>query len=200
MPLSSPSASPPGDSDCDLALIQRLAERDGTALGELYARHSRLLFCLIVRIVGQRGEAEEILQEAFLAAWTRADTYDPALGTPVGWLVGIARHRALDRLRSNAAHARLLDAAARDTPCVEPSAENAPAGDARRDVDRALRALPPGQRALIEQAYFLGLTHSELAERHGLPLGTVKTRIRSGMATLREQLSAATWSDERRRG
>jgi RNA polymerase sigma-70 factor (ECF subfamily) len=188
--LDSPSVPPSGEGERDMVLIQRLAQKDGAALGELYDRHSRLLFSLIVRIVGQRGEAEEILQEVFLAAWRRAATYNPALGAPVGWLVGIARNRALDRLRANDTRARALEAASRETPGTGTPEHDASACETRRDVARALGALPAEQRELIEQAYFLGLTHSELAERHSLPLGTVKTRIRSGMTVLRQQLSS----------
>ncbi|HEX5110445.1 MAG TPA: sigma-70 family RNA polymerase sigma factor [Vicinamibacterales bacterium] len=177
-------------TDTDVLLLQRLARRDASALGDLYDRHNRLLFGLIVRILGQRGEAEDVLQEVFMTAWTRAGTYNAALGTPVGWLVGIARNRSVDRLRANAARMRAVEAA---PPLVlagagSPEAE-ALSGEQQRAVARALNGLPPDQRDLIEEAYFLGLTHSELAERHRLPLGTVKTRIRAGMLALRQLLS-----------
>src|SRR4051812_40063093 len=90
------------DVALDMDRLARLAQRDAAALSELYDAHSRLLFGVICRIVGDRTEAEEVLQDAFVQAWTRAGTYNAGLGSPVGWLVGIARHRAIDRLRANA--------------------------------------------------------------------------------------------------
>ncbi len=166
-----------------------MAARDSSALAELYDEHSRLLFGLILRILKDRGEAEEVLQEVFVQAWTRAGTYNLQLGSPVGWLVGIARNRAIDRLRSNSVRVRTLEAAPEPFP-VETPEGTAAVGEKRRDVQRALDALPTDQRELIEMAYFLGFTHSELAARFNLPLGTVKTRIRTGMLALRGQLEA----------
>jgi RNA polymerase sigma-70 factor (ECF subfamily) len=129
-----------------------------------------------------------VLQEVFFQVWNRSDTYNATLGSPVGWLVRIARNRAIDRLRANAVRSRALDAA--PAPKEGASPESAAAlSEQQRTVARALETLPPEQRMLIEQAYFLGLTQSELAERWRIPLGTVKTRIRSGMLALREQLS-----------
>jgi len=177
----------PARTGADIALFQRVIARDAGALGELYDQHSRLLFGLILRILKDRGDAEEVLQEVFVQAWTRAATYNLGLGSPLGWLLGIARNRAIDRLRRKTVHLRAVDAA------VEPSAPEDPERLAaleqrRRSVQEALDTLPADQRELIEQAYFLGLTHTELAARFGLPLGTVKTRIRSGMVSLRGHL------------
>ena len=173
----------------DIALLDRVRARDQQALGELYDTHSRLLFGLILRILKNRAEAEEVLQEVFVQAWTKADTYHASLGSPAGWLVGIARNRAIDRLRSNATRARTLEPPD-DLPEVATPEREAELSEQQRVIHRALDALPPEQRDLIEQAYFLGFTQSELAERCGLPLGTVKTRIRNGMQTLREYLDA----------
>jgi RNA polymerase sigma-70 factor (ECF subfamily) len=176
------------DSHVDIMLLNRIVARDETAVGDLYDRHHRLLFGLILRILRDRSEAEEILQEVFLQVWTRAETYNVTLGSPAGWLVRIARNRAIDRLRANAVRVRAVDAApvTMDEP-VTPEA-SAFQSEQQRAVACALQALPPEQRVLIEQAYFLGLTQSELADRFKLPLGTVKTRIRTGMMALREQL------------
>jgi RNA polymerase sigma-70 factor, ECF subfamily len=183
--LSGPPAANPASADA--ALLARIVERDPEALCELYDRHSRLMFGLILRILKNRDEAEEVLQEAFIQAWTRAGTYHGALGSPAGWLVGIARNRAIDRLRANAVRAGIQD---KSTDMLEaPDRESlAPAGEQHLDIRRALAALPEDQRELIEHAYYLGLTHTELAVRHHLPLGTVKTRIRTGMQTLRGYL------------
>lgn len=170
-----------------MACLDRVVARDPAALGELYDAHSRRLFGLILRILKDRGEAEEVLQEVFVQAWTRAGTYNRGLGSPAGWLIGIARNRAIDRLRASAARVRAVEAV-QEPPPTETPEWHAAVGERQRDVQRALGALPFEQRDLIEQAFFFGFTHSELAARFGLPIGTVKTRIRTGMMSLREHL------------
>jgi RNA polymerase sigma-70 factor, ECF subfamily len=183
----------------DLLLFQRIVARDTAALADLYDRHSRLLFGLILRIVRDRAEAEEILQEVFVRVWTRAELYDPRLGGPTPWLVRLARNCAIDRLRAR----RVREAV--NGPAFDESMPEPPASDAairtpealvvederRGKVIDALASLPPEQRRLIEAAFFEGYTHSELAQRFGLPLGTVKTRIRAGMIALRQKLEHA---------
>jgi RNA polymerase sigma-70 factor (ECF subfamily) len=175
------------DKVVDLGLIDRILARDSGAIAALYDRHHRLLYGLILRILQDRSEAEEVLQEVFVLVWTRAETYNASLGVPAAWLVRIARNRAIDRLRSNQVRTRAVEGALPPEPVESPEAAAA-ASERQRAVARALRLLPPEQRDLIELAYFLGLTQSELAERFGLPLGTVKTRIRTGMLTLRREL------------
>lgn len=177
----------PEDARADILLLNRIVARDELAVGELYDRHHRLLFGLILRIVRDRSEAEEILQEVFVQVWTRAETYNVALGAPAAWLVRIARNRAIDRLRANGVRARTIEATPLPPPVESPEARAA-MSEQQRAVARALGALPAEQRELIEYAYFMGLTQSELAERFGLPLGTVKTRVRTGMMTLRREL------------
>lgn len=172
------------ETRADVALLERMAARDQRALAELYDRHAALLFGLILRILRSRPDAEDVLQEVFVQAWTRTDTYNASLGSPAGWLIGIARNRAIDRLRSNAVRVRTAEQAP-PPPATETPEARAATSERERDVARALAALPPEQRELIEQAYFEGLTQSELAERFKLPLGTVKTRVRTGLATLR---------------
>lgn len=175
------------DAAADIALLDRIVRRDASAVGELYDRYNRLLFGLILRILKDRGDAEEVLQEVFVQVWTRAETYNVALGSPAAWLVRIARNRAIDRLRANSVRTRAVEAA--PPPAAAPSPEaRATVSERQRAVRFALDALPPEQRELIEQAYYRGLTQSELAEQFGLPLGTVKTRIRTGMLTLRRGL------------
>ena len=183
----------------DLSLLQRIAARDTAALAELYDRHNRLLFGLILRIVRDRGEAEEILQEVFVRVWTRAETYDAQMGGPLTWIVRVARNCAIDRLRARRVRAT-MDAQAIDFAAVEAAA---PAtgiqtpeaavliAERRRTLTDALAGLPAEQRQLIEAAFFEGYTHSELAQRYGLPLGTVKTRIRTGMLAMRKRLEHA---------
>ncbi len=144
---------------------------------------------LILRILRNRSEAEEVLQEVFVTVWNRAETYDVALGSPAAWLVRIARNRAIDRLRANAVRVRAVESAPFELQSSDNPETSAWLGEQQRAVARALDAIPPEQRELIEEAYYLGLTQSELAERHKLPLGTVKTRIRTGLLTLRQHLS-----------
>ena len=184
-------------SEVDLGLLQRITTRDETALAELYDRHSRLVYTVIMRIVGSPSDAEEVLQETFVRVWSRADTYDALLGSPATWLTRIARNRAIDRLRARRLRAnvtveppahngdppRSLEPATLDTPQTMLE-DRAMAGA----VQMALAALTPPQRALIEAAFFEGYTHSELATRFGVPLGTVKTRIRTGLAAMRSRL------------
>ncbi len=179
---------PSEDTGTDIALLDRIVARDQDAVAALYDRHGRLLFGLILRILHDRSEAEEVLQEVFVLVWTRAETYNVALGSPAGWLVRIARNRAIDRLRANSVRLRAVESAPEPMAADSPESRAAQS-EQQRAVARALDTLPPDQRMLIEQAYFLGLTQSELAERFKLPLGTVKTRIRTGMTALREQLS-----------
>ena len=183
----------------DLSLLQRIAARDTVALAELDDCHSRLLFGLILRIVRDRGEAEEILQEAFVRVWTRAEIYDARRGGPLPWIVRVARNCAIDRLRARrvraAVHGPAIDVAAVEaaTPATGMQTPEAAVLDAerRRMLTGALAGLPADQRQLIEAAFFEGYTHSELAQRFGLPLGTVKTRIRAGMIAMRQLLEHA---------
>jgi RNA polymerase sigma-70 factor (ECF subfamily) len=178
----------PDEARTDIELLERIVGRDASAIGLLYDRHSRLVYGLVLRILKDRGESEEVLQEVFFLVWTRADTYNAALGSPAAWLVRIARNRAIDRFRANNARARAVEAAS--VPCTSSDSPElrATATERQRAVARALDTLSPEQRDLIEQAYFLGRTQSELAKRFQMPLGTVKTKIRSGMLALRQQL------------
>ena len=178
----------PDDTRTDIALLDRIVARDEQAVAELYDRHHRLLFGLILRILRDRSEAEEVLQEVFVLVWTRAETYNVALGSPAAWLVRIARNRGIDRLRANSVRVRAAESVPLPAAAESPEA-SAALSEQQRAVACALQSLPADQRLLIEQAYFLGLTQSELAERFNLPLGTVKTRIRTGMIALRERLS-----------
>jgi RNA polymerase sigma-70 factor, ECF subfamily len=182
----------------DRSFLQRIAARDTAALAALYDRHSRLLFGLILRIVRDRAEAEEILQEAFVRVWTRAETYDARVGEPLPWIVRLSRNVAIDRLRARRSRGA-VDTPPPDRDMVEAVAASdiqSPEAvvfdtERRQALSDALAALPAEQRQLIEAAFFEGYTHSELAHRFGLPLGTVKTRIRAGMIAMRQRLEHA---------
>jgi RNA polymerase sigma-70 factor (ECF subfamily) len=181
----------------DVALLQRIGSRDPAAVGDLYDQYSHLLLAVIVRILRNRSDAEEVLQEVFIRVWTRAEMYNERLGRPGAWLVRIARNRAIDRLRLRRARGDSREMppdetgrepAAVTSPTPELLTQSAETGESVRD---ALAALPQEQRTLIEAAFWDGYTHSELADRFGLPLGTVKTRIRAGMTRMRERLEHA---------
>jgi RNA polymerase sigma-70 factor (ECF subfamily) len=169
-------------------LLRRLTARDTEALGELYDRYSHLLFGLIFRILRDRGEAEDVLQEVFVQAWSRASSYDAALGPPVAWLLGIARNRSIDRLRAKATRERTLEGVPIPAASVETPESITGATERQRQIHRAFDTLPTEERDLIERAYFLGSTQAEMAAQLKLPLGTVKTRIRTGLTRLRSLL------------
>jgi RNA polymerase sigma-70 factor (ECF subfamily) len=189
------------DVATDVALLQRIIARDERAIAELYDRHSRLVFSVVRRIIGSQSDAEDVLQETFVRVWSRADTYDAALGSPATWLTRIARNRAVDRIRARQTRAhvdaplpdtsesgeiRMAVAAVSDRPDVR--TEEVAVATTLRD---AVARLPENQRVLIEAAYFDGYTHQEMATRFAVPLGTVKTRIRAGLAALRGRLEHA---------
>ncbi|MFN8058649.1 MAG: sigma-70 family RNA polymerase sigma factor [Vicinamibacterales bacterium] len=185
------------DPTLDQTLLSRIASGDSEAVGDLYDRHASALLGLVYRIVGDRAEAEDILQDVFVRVWERAGSYDPSKGAPVTWLARVARNRAIDRLRSRASRPEFsecgcADSVASDASEARPFA-SAVMAEQQRAVGAALAMLTPEQRHLIEHAYYLGYSQSELAAHFRLPLGTVKTRIRAGMTTLRQHLQG-TWA------
>lgn len=178
----------------DESLLRRIQRRDETALEELYDRQSTAVYSLALRIVGDRAAAEDVLSDVFWRVWRRAETFDPRRGSLTAWLLTITRRRALDELRMGARRERRErspDAMGEVPQERAPSPEGeALAGEVQEHVREALAALPPEQRGPIELAYFEGLTHVEIADRLQEPLGTIKTRIRTGMQRLRESLMA----------
>lgn len=177
------------------SLLSRIARGDAAAVGEFYDLHASAVFGLLCRILRDRAEAEDVLQEVFVRVWEHAGSYDPALGSPGAWLARIARNRAIDRLRSRASRPEFSDCTcpeAQATASREVTPDvSASRAETQRVVAAALAALAPEQRHLIEHAYYLGYTQSELAAHFRLPLGTVKTRIRTGMMTLRDYLQSS---------
>lgn len=170
-------------------LLHAIARSDEAALAAIYDRYRLILFGLILRILHDREEAEDCLQEVFLQVWRRARDFDESRGRAFTWLVTIARSRALDRLRASGSRLKLATEAAQVTPDqVGDAAEEAVQSEQGALVRAALAALPEEQRNALLLAYFEGLTQTEIAARLGDPLGTVKTRMRSGMIKLRELL------------
>jgi RNA polymerase sigma-70 factor (ECF subfamily) len=173
----------------DVDLLRGIARRDELALASLYDRYRLILFGLLTRILISREEAEDVLQEVFLQVWRRAADFDEQRGRPFTWLVTLARSRAIDRLRVLASRQRLADLAAQNAPDeASDAATDTLHSEQREIVGRALAELPEEQRHTLKLAYFEGLTQSEIAAKLGTPLGTVKTRMRSGMIKLRELL------------
>jgi RNA polymerase sigma-70 factor, ECF subfamily len=173
----------------DVKLLHAIARGDEGALARLYDAYRVILFGLLVRILNSREEAEDILQEVFLQVWRRAGDFDEKRGRPFTWLVTLTRSRAIDRLRLLAARQRLAAAAERDQPDQASDAFSDTVKSGQREIVRqALAELPEEQRQTLMLAYFEGLTQSEIASKLGAPLGTVKTRMRSGMIKLRTLL------------
>ena len=176
----------------DAALVARVRQSDQQALAALYDRLGGLVYTLALRIVGEPDDASEVTQDVFLRVWQHADQFQPTRGTVGAWLMGMTRNRAIDRLRQRQTGARqwedeLSDAAVAAAPATDDPTEQV----ARRQVVRAaLAALSPEERQMIALAYYGGLTQLAIAARLGLPLGTVKTRMRAAMAHLRRLLSA----------
>src|SRR5262245_41708680 len=181
------STSPPA------TLLKEMARGQLTALEQFYDHYVQLVYNLVLRIVRNRADADEVVQEVFLQTWRDASRYDPSRGTPEAWVVMLARSRSIDALRSarrrgERVETRLTQNIADPTPADASQLAN------RRSMAGALGELSPAQRELLELAYYEGLTQTEIAARTGLPLGTVKTRIRTGLERLRNALPGREWA------
>jgi RNA polymerase sigma-70 factor (ECF subfamily) len=173
----------------DVELVRRVRGGDASSLEILYARFAALIFTLALRILGDPELAREALQDTFLRCWDGGHTYDPTRGRVAWWLMGIARNRAIDLLRSRPHQARLRERAwggQRLEDVTEPDAADVIA--LRREIVNALGTLTPEQRRTIELAYYGGLTQTEIASELGQPLGTVKSRTRGALDRLRTAL------------
>ena len=184
------------EPDTDRDLLDRIAGRDERALERLYDRYARLLYGIAYRIAGERTDAEEIVLDAVSQVWREAERFRAERGSVAAWLTVICRSRALDLVRARGRSARAITAASASEPEGSPamgSEQPGPAGrmeetERRTAVAQALRELSDPQREAIQLAYFEGLSHSQIAERLGEPLGTVKTRVRLAMLKLRDLL------------
>jgi RNA polymerase sigma-70 factor (ECF subfamily) len=175
----------------DVELLHAVARGDEAALARLYDAYRVILFGLLVRILNSREEAEDVLQDVFIQVWRRAKDFDENRGRPFTWLVTLARSRAIDRLRQFGARQRLATGAAQEQTEVVSDALSDTIKVAQRDtVRQALAELPEEQRNTLVLAYFDGLTQSEIAAKLNAPLGTIKTRMRSGIIKLRALLGS----------
>lgn len=179
----------------DAELLRRMAAGDESALGALYDRWAPLVHSVVLRVVGDADDAEELVEETFWQAWRQAGRYDARRGAISGWLVVMARSRALDRVRlrgwQRAGANTSMDGASIPEPVIDVAGplDAAELDETRRIVRAALDRLPPEQRETVEMAYFRGMSQSEIAAATGQPLGTVKTRARLALQKLREALS-----------
>jgi RNA polymerase sigma-70 factor, ECF subfamily len=190
-PSTDTVAGPRRGAEDDRVIVTRMASGDSRALGDLYDRHARGVYSLARRILPDGGQAEDIVQEVFTQAWQQAQRYDPQRASVATWLLMMARTRSIDRLRARRAGGRDVGA--------EPQLEELPDPLPRQDalaitsemaarLREALRLLSDGQRQAIELAYYEGLSQTEISDRLHEPLGTIKTRIRSGLLKLRDAL------------
>src|SRR5262249_60418 len=170
--------------------IRRMASKDANALDAFYSRYNRVAFGLVLRIVGNREDAEDVLTDVFWQVWQQSGRYDSSRGKPVAWLLTIARTRAIDRLRSSDRHqSQTGDLDEQKTqPADAPLTDPFVLKDRQQAVQKALQTLGEQQRIPLEMAYFQGMTHTEIAAALGQPLGTVKDRIRTGMSHLKKRL------------
>ena len=176
-----------GGAASDWSLLERVVRKDEAALSELYDRYCGLVYSEAKRILRDAGAAEEILQDLFYQVWRTASRFEPARGSLAGWLLVAARNRAISKLRRQTGKKEELDENGVD---LRVNVESSAAQKLLLEKVRAVMgSLPDGQRLALECAYFEGMTHSEIAAKTGEPLGTVKTRIRSAMETLKQVLS-----------
>jgi len=177
---------PGGEGDrgsADFRLVSAIRAGDEKAMGELYDRYSAIVYSVALRVLGDTGAAEDVLQEVFLQLWRNPGSFDSSRGSLAPWLAVITRNRSIDALRRQRPESDIADVVVSVEPDLAGEAER---GMAMAKVRGVLSGMPSPQRSALEMAYFEGLTHSEIAAKTGEPLGTVKTRIRSGLLALRK--------------
>lgn len=177
-------------------LLPSVARGSISAFEEFYDRYAPTVYALLLRILANADDAQEVLQETFVKAWTSANMFDSVRGSEIAWLISIARSRGIDRLRSRKIRNTREDEAGREVSIrssfadTNTGADRAIQSEERAAVRSALAELPEAQRVALELAYFEGLSQSEIAARLNEPLGTIKTRMQLGMKKLRERLHA----------
>jgi RNA polymerase sigma-70 factor (ECF subfamily) len=167
----------------DAMLVSAIRSGDERGMAQLYDRYSGIVYSVALRVLGDTGAAEDILQEVFMQLWRNPEVFDASRGSLAGWLAVIARNRAIDSLRKRRPEDDIADLIVGIEPDMVRSVDWSRSLEKIRGV---LGSMPPPQRSALEMSFFEGLTHSEIAEKTGEPLGTIKTRIRSGLLTLRK--------------
>ncbi|MEI8133555.1 MAG: sigma-70 family RNA polymerase sigma factor [bacterium] len=182
----------------DQELLQAISGGASTALSEFYDRHSKLIYGVVLRLLGDSDDAEDIVQEVFVQVWRKASTYKPELGSPKNWALRIAHNRALNLIRAHKSRGRKLqvsisDEESRVLSSPELMEDNllsqTMSAERMEIISSAMQDLPKDQVMLIDMAFFQGYSHSEIADALGIPLGTIKTKIRNGLLSLRNSLS-----------
>ena len=186
----------------DEQLMARIQARDEGALAALYRRHTPLLRTVIARVVHNEHDVDDLLQEVFLELWNRVDHYDQAKGKALGWIVTLARRRAIDRIRRRQAYARAEERLRLETE-QEPQQtrhngveEDVNAADRAEIFQRLLATLPDAQREALQLAYFRGLSQREIAAKTGIPLGTIKTRLELAVRKIRTAILSLGGEEE----
>jgi RNA polymerase sigma-70 factor (ECF subfamily) len=167
----------------DAMLVSAIGSGDEQAMAQLYERYSSIVYSVALRVLGDTAAAEDILQEVFMQLWRSPEVFDATRGSLPGWLAVITRNRAIDSLRKRRPEADITDVIVSIEPDLAGAAQSTRALEKIRGT---LGGMPASQRSALEMAFFEGLTHTEIAEKTGEPLGTIKTRIRSGLLTLRK--------------
>jgi RNA polymerase sigma-70 factor (ECF subfamily) len=188
------AAAAAGRAQTDAELMRRMGRSDREAFAQLYDRFSRPLFATALRILHNSAEAEDIVQDVFLALWEKAAAYEPGRGSAFAWAVTLTRNRAIDRVRMRKRRSELLAETTAEDAGMQPSEPGPDSADGlvlkeqAGAVRAAVAALPVDQQRAVELAFFSGLTQQEIAEKLREPLGTVKARIRRGLLKLRDTL------------
>ncbi len=187
-------SDPAQQLEAEIALLRRVAQGDRRAFEELYDRFSGVSFSTAYRVLNNQEAAEDVLQDVFIQIWEKAPLYDPTRGKPMTWAVTLTRNKAIDRLRSTQRRSRLQDDVQRESETFEQfddrsSFDAVASGETSKLVREAIQKLSKDQREAIELAFFSSLTQTEIAERLGEPLGTIKARIRRGMMKLKDVIS-----------
>jgi len=184
IPQSAPAR---GNSADDMKLVARIRAGDQQAMSELYDRYAKVVYAVALRVLQDASAAEDVLQDIFMQLWRKPDAFDGSRGTLAAWLAVISRHRSIDRLRQRRPELNIEECMIAGGPDLQDEAERNLVVEKVRSV---LAEMNPDQRRALELAYFEGLTHTEIAEKTGEPLGTIKTRIRTGLQQLRAKFAA----------
>ncbi len=176
----------PKSGAAEAALVVAIRAGDQSAMGALYDRYSPVVYAVALRVLGDTGAAEDVLQDVFMQLWRNPGAFDSSRGSLGAWLAVITRNRAIDALRKRRPENDIEDVIISVEPDMAGEADRARVGE---KVRAALGTMPDPQRKALELAYYEGLTHSEIAAKTGEPLGTIKTRIRAGLLTLRKAFS-----------
>ena len=187
------TAPEPDDRTVELDLLARITKRERAAFEELYTRYSNILYATAMKFLKEDADAQDVVQDVFIQIWDKAKLYDPAKGKPLTWALTMTRNRSIDRIRAIQRRTRLRDDFEKETVADESAGirealSGVDASERTQILRDAVARLSPEQRKVINLAFFGGLTQSEIADRLGEPLGTVKARARRGLMKLKELL------------